>query len=154
MYATVYDRIMALRPAELDHLGLSQSIAQIPTLDTLRQSGVDVELRLAAVTCPTGTDIHLYRITQEALTNCLKHAYASKVSITLRQDDANLILCIQDDGQGIKPDPVVEVRAPKGFGLLGIEERCDYIGAFLTIESDPGVTLTVTLPMSPFTPVI
>jgi signal transduction histidine kinase len=154
MYATVYDRIMALRPAELDHLGLSQSIAQIPTLDSLRQSGVEVELNLAKVVCPTGSDIHLYRITQEALTNTLKHAFASKVSITLRQDNANLVLCIQDDGQGIKPDPVVDVRAPKGFGLLGIEERCDYIGAFLTIESDPGLTLTVTLPMSPFTPVI
>jgi signal transduction histidine kinase len=154
MYATVYDRIMALRPAELDHLGLSQSIAQIPTLDSLRQSGVDVELKLAKVTCPSGSDIHLYRITQEALTNTLKHALATKVSISLKQDEANLILCIQDDGQGIKPDPVVDVRAPKGFGLLGIEERCDYIGAFLTIESDPGVTLTVTLPMSPFTPVI
>ena len=97
MYETVYDRIMALRPVELDTLGLSQSIQQIPTLNSLRQSGVDVCLDIEEVNMPTGTDIHLYRIVQEALTNALKHAMAKRVSVSLKKHKKAIDLVISDE---------------------------------------------------------
>ena len=146
MYATVYDRIMALRPTELDHMGLCQSIQQIPTLKSLEQSGVTVSLDLEDVITPSGADIHLYRIVQEALTNVLKHALATELSISLLQTQDEVVLCIKDNGQGFVPDLDVDPTGHRGFGLLGIEERCDFIGAILTIESDNGVTMTVNLP--------
>jgi len=146
MYATVYDRIMALRPTELDHMGLCQSIQQIPTLKSLEQSGIKVVLDLDDVITPSGTDIHLYRIVQEALTNVLKHALATEVSISLLQTEHEVILCIKDNGQGFVPDLEAEPKGHRGFGLLGIEERCDFMGALLTIKSDDGVTMTVCLP--------
>ena len=140
MYETVYDRIMALRPVELDTLGLSQSIQQIPTLNSLRQSGVDVCLDIEEVNMPTGTDIHLYRIVQEALTNALKHAMAKRVSVSLKKHKKAIDLVISDDGQGFPLDQLTN-EAHIGFGLLGIKERCEYMGAQLKITSEQGVTI-------------
>ena len=140
MYETVYDRIMALRPVELDTLGLSQSIQQIPTLNSLRQSGVDVCLDIEEVNMPIGTDIHLYRIIQEALTNALKHAMAKRVSVSLKKHEKAINLVISDDGQGFPLDRLTN-EAHIGFGLLGIKERCEYMGAQLKITSEQGVTI-------------
>ena len=140
MYETVYDRIMALRPVELDTLGLSQSIQQIPTLNSLRQSGVDVCLDIEEVNMPIGTDIHLYRIIQEALTNALKHAMAKRVSVSLKKHEKAINLVISDDGQGFPLDQLTN-EAHIGFGLLGIKERCEYMGAQLKITSEQGVTI-------------
>lgn len=147
MYATVYDRIMSLRPVELDDLGLSQSIQQIPTLSSLRQMGVEVALDIDEVIMPQGTDIHLYRIVQEALTNIMKHALATEVSISLYADEKMIVLSIIDNGQGLDASGDVGPEH-RGFGLLGIKERCEYIGAKLTIASgDDGVNLRVVLPL-------
>ena len=140
MYETVYDRIMALRPVELDTLGLSQSIQQIPTLNSLRQSGVDVCLDIEEVNMPIGTDIHLYRIIQEALTNALKHAMAKRVSVSLKKHKKAIDLVISDDGEGFPLDQLTN-EAHIGFGLLGIKERCEYMGAQLKITSEQGVTI-------------
>lgn len=147
MYATVYDRIMSLRPVELDDLGLSQSIQQIPTLNSLRQTGVEVVLDINEVEMPQDTEIHLYRIAQEALTNIMKHALATEVSVSLYADEEMIVLSIIDNGQGVDAadgDNLVH----KGFGLLGIKERCEYIGATLTIGTgNDGVQLRVELPL-------
>lgn len=146
MYSTVYERIMSLRPVELDELGLSQSIQQIPTLNSLRQTGVKVALDIEEIKMPSGADIHLYRIVQEALTNIMKHALATEASISLYSDANQIVLSIIDNGQGLD-----ESRNSKqehtGFGLLGIKERCEYIGAELSILSDDGVSLRVVVPL-------
>jgi signal transduction histidine kinase len=146
MYSTVYDRIMSLRPVELDTLGLSQSIQQIPTLNSLRQTGVKVALDIDEIKMPPGTDIHLYRIVQEALTNIMKHALATEVSISLYSDDNQILLSIIDNGQGLDESQQYK-KEHTGFGLLGIKERCEYIGAKLSILSDDGVSLRVVVPL-------
>ncbi|SIS81468.1 ATP-binding protein [Neptunomonas antarctica] len=145
MYATVYGRIMSLRPVELDDMGLCRSIQQIPTLNSLRQTGVKVSLDIDDVIMPQGTDIHLYRIVQEALTNTMKHALATEVAVSLYCDEDQIVLSITDNGQGLNQskDQTVEQG---GFGLLGIKERCEYMGATLTIESENGLSLRIILP--------
>lgn len=141
MYETVYDRITALRPTELDDLGLAQSIRQIPTIKSLQQTGVRVQLSLEENTLPEGVDIQLYRIVQEALTNALKHSLASEVIVRLHKLNNYLVLCVSDDGIGIKN--MAESR--KNYGLLGIQERCETIGAELDIQHEKGVTIEVRL---------
>lgn len=147
MYATVYDRIMSLRPVELDGLGLSQSIQQISTLSSLKQTGVKIALDIEEVNVPPGADIHLYRIAQEALTNIMKHALATEVAISLYSDENKIVLSIIDNGQGLEQSGG-SLKKHEGFGLLGMKERCEYIGAELSIASEEGVSLRVVVPLS------
>ncbi|BAT53142.1 GAF domain protein [Nostoc sp. NIES-3756] len=78
---------------------------------------------------------NLLRIGQEALTNALKHAIASEITIELVYEPTQFILRVKDNGQGLHTDSLSMV---KGFGLMGIKERSDRIGAQLTIQSAPG----------------
>jgi signal transduction histidine kinase len=78
---------------------------------------------------------NLLRIGQEALTNSLKHAVASEIKIELVYDPTQFILRVKDNGQGLDTNSLSMV---KGFGLMGIKERSDRIGAQLTIQSAPG----------------
>lgn len=78
---------------------------------------------------------NLLRIGQEALTNALKHASASEIKIELVYEPTRFILRVKDNGQGLHTDSLSMV---KGFGLMGIKERSDRIGAQLTIQSAPG----------------
>ena len=89
---------------------------------------------------PVETKLALYRIGQEALNNTAKHATATHVSITLLDEDGDLVLRIQDDGQGFNPDAVAEA----GIGLSIMQERATDIHADLAISSAEGQGTTVT----------
>ncbi len=89
----------------------------------------------------TGT--HLFHIAQEALSNALRHAHAREVRISLRQDDLQIVLRIQDDGDGVSwPLPQRE-----GIGLRIMKSRADMIGATLTFDraKPKGTEVTCTL---------
>ncbi len=145
MYETVYERIMSLRPTELDSLGLKQSILQIPTLNSLKQMGIGLSLDLDEVVVPEGADIHLYRIVQEALTNAMKHSMATAMSISLKQLPDQVWLNICDNGENTQ-DLFNQPSKRTGFGLLGIRERCEYIGAVMNISTENGFCLDIRLP--------
>jgi len=85
----------------------------------------------------------VYRIVQEALNNCSKHAYARKVRVIVRQDPNHLRVCIEDDGKGFDASRV------RGLGLVGMGERVSQLGGVLKVESDParGTRLRVDLPL-------
>jgi signal transduction histidine kinase len=90
----------------------------------------------------------IYRMTEEALRNIERHARASHVSIALRSTNgAHLTLKIEDDGIGFDPT----VPAPGHFGLIGLREQAQLIGAELQIKSTPhvGTTLTLLLRVAP-----
>ena len=95
----------------------------------------------------TLTDQHrtcVYRVVQESLTNCVRHARASRVTIAVQPVDARLSLRVTDNGIGLDP------AAPReGFGLRGIEERVRELGGTATMKSaaGQGSTLTVLLPL-------
>ena len=86
----------------------------------------------------------IYRIVQEALHNCVQHAAARNVKITVEQQDSGLRLAIEDDGKGFNP------KREKGMGLLGMEERVTHLGGQFAIESAPasGTVLKVVLPLA------
>lgn len=147
----VRDIAMGLRPSMLDDLGLGPALEWQAREFARRHDipvTVDIAARLDALDDAERTAI--YRIVQEALTNCARHARARAVRISLRQDDDRLHLTVSDDGQGF----VLEQQTGPGVGLVGMAERAREIGASLTIESTPGrgTSLRVDLPFSPATP--
>ena len=140
--------ITDLRPAALDELGLRTAIETL--LDRHQeQNGLTIEHDLTIPSRETEAgrldgdlETAVYRIVQEALTNVVKHANAEKVRLTMREHDGELLIEIQDDGDGFDTH-----AADHGFGLTGIQERVSLTGGELNIRSDDGGTLlTVRLP--------
>ena len=92
------------------------------------------------------TEITIYRIVQEALTNVAKHAEAKKASVILEVKDSSIVVIVEDDGKGfdIKRDSGL-ASIKNQIGLYGMHERAELIGGRITIESNPGTGTTVFL---------
>lgn len=93
-------------------------------------------------------ELSLYRIAQEALNNVVRHSKATRADLSIRYADSEITLAITDNGNGFVAPASPTEFAPNGhFGLLGIHERADLIGARLEIESavGKGTSLTVRL---------
>ena len=90
----------------------------------------------------------VYRVVQEALTNCVKHASAKSIRVTVRRIGDSLAVAVMDDGVGLRQD---EKRS--GLGLRGIEERVRDLGGTFSIDSSPGAgtSLHVELPLAGIT---
>jgi signal transduction histidine kinase len=135
-----------LRPKALDDFGL------VPALERLVQtfsenSGihVDLEAQLGEERLPNEVETTLYRIVQEALTNVVKHAEATRVSILLVRRDGSATAVIEDDGRGFDPASTT----PDSLGLEGMRERAELHDGRLTIEATPGAgtTLVAEVPL-------
>lgn len=131
--------ITGLRPFVLDDLGLG------PGLESLGRSlaGVEVEVEVDPVDLPSHVEVALYRIAQEALQNVVKHAGASTVLIRLAAGDEGVRLVVTDDGGGFDEDTVAGAEDRHSYGLVGIRERAELIGATLTLTSRPGTGTSV-----------
>lgn len=143
---TVRDIAMGLRPSMLDDLGLEPAI-RWQARGFARRTGapVDVMVEGNLDTLPERHRIGAYRIVQEALTNCAKHAKAKEVRIRLHNDGRNFSLSIQDDGAGFDR----AMTAGKGVGLVGIEERARELNGRLQVFTQPerGTLLQVDFPL-------
>jgi signal transduction histidine kinase len=131
--------ITGLRPFVLDDLGLG------PGLESLGRSLADleVEVEVEPVDLPGHVEVALYRIAQEALQNVVKHAEATAVLIRLAAADDGVRLVVSDDGQGFDEDLVAGAEDRHSYGLVGIRERAELIGASLTLTSRQGMGTTV-----------
>ena len=135
-----------LRPKALDDFGL------VPALERLaetfaEQTDVDVHLQaaLGEDRLPAEIETALYRIVQEALTNVVKHAQASIVSVVLTRKGQSVVAVVEDDGRGFDPARARE----EGLGLLGMRERIALLDGRVTIESTGrgGTTVAVEVPV-------
>ena len=142
LHRGVRDMLRQLRPAELDALGLTAALQQLCE-DWERRSGVACLFfhDLAPRALGDAADITLYRVTQEALSNVMRHAGATQVRITLTHDGAQaVVLTVVDDGRGMDPE------APTaGLGLLGARERAAAAGGELTLAARPGQGTRIAL---------
>jgi two-component system sensor histidine kinase UhpB len=143
----IYD----LRPAILDDLGLLPAIRWYARTN-LEQSGIQVELSFPAESpdLPQPLTTTLFRITQEAVNNIIRHSQAKKASITLTLQDGLITLQVRDDGLGFDSALMgQEAVHLQHWGLVGIQERLELVGGKLAISSDPsqGTTLTATVPL-------
>jgi signal transduction histidine kinase len=133
-----------LRPKALDDFGLVSALERL--VETFQeQTGIEVDLepRLGEDRLPSDVETTLYRITQEALTNVVKHAQAKRVSIVLTRRDGSVSAVIEDDGRGFTAGSDED-----GLGLLGMRERIALVGGRLEVESSPGsgTTLSIEVP--------
>ena len=131
------------------------SLAGLGTvLDQVREAGLAVELTVtgAATELSPGTDLTAYRIIQEALTNSLRHAQASRAEVTLAYEPGFVTVRVTDDGSapaGAGPASTPAPNADGGFGLAGIAERVASCGGSLTVgPAGRGFAVTARLPAS------
>lgn len=140
--------ITGLRPAVLDDLGLG------PSLESLARSltGVQTDLDITPADLPPHVEMAMYRIAQEALHNVVRHSGASHVTLVFGPTaDGGARLVVADDGTGL-PEEWVAVAEDRGsYGMVGMRERADLIGANLSINSRPGLGTTVEVEVSPST---
>jgi signal transduction histidine kinase len=139
---------MGLRPAMLDDFGLGTAL-DWHGRDFSRRYGVPVFLAVEGDVdgLPEPHRTCVYRVVQEALTNCAKHARAKRVDVRVHGTRDRLHLSIRDDGVGLK---TAEDRRV-GMGLLGIEERVREIQGVVSIHSGAGAgtTLEIDIPIPP-----
>jgi signal transduction histidine kinase len=137
----------ALRPIYLEDLGLTPALEMLTRDTAANSSGANMAWELAGEPrrLPPETELTLYRMAQEALNNALRHAEAGQITIQLRFEPEKIALEVADDGRGFVPPNSLADMAPQGhFGLLGLNERAQLIGADLRLRSAPGQGTTVT----------
>jgi signal transduction histidine kinase len=139
----VRNMALLLRPSMLDDLGLIPALRwQAREVSKQTSMEVSVAAELVSDDLPDEYKTCIYRVVQEALHNCSRHARATTVHIRVQQEPSRLALSIQDDGQGF------DVRQTKGLGLLGIEERVGRLGGKCEIHSalGSGTIVAIELP--------
>jgi signal transduction histidine kinase len=145
MFQTVRGLALGLRPSMLDDFGL-QAALEWHVRDFTGRCPLNVELSLDGEfdELPDKHRTCVYRVVQEALTNCVRHAEAQHVRIVLAARNGSLHLTVADDGVGFDP-----ARRHSGLGLRGIDERVKELGGTMSIARGPehGTTLSVRLPL-------
>jgi len=140
----VRNMALLLRPSMLDDLGLVAAL-EWQAREVSKRTGMVVDMVEKDVSehLPEEHKTCVYRIVQEALNNCSKHAYAKNVRVVVRQERNHLQVTIEDDGRGFDP------RRMRGLGLIGMNERVTQLGGVLTVSSNPaqGTRLEVDLPL-------
>jgi two-component system sensor histidine kinase UhpB len=128
-----------LRPEALDDLGLVNALIALCSR-VAQQTGVRIGRELDWHLPPLApeTELVIYRVAQEALTNAVRHARGTEVTVSLKPDRAGVLLAVTDNGRGL-PD------ATNGSGLDGMRERAMLIDAELSISGSAGTGTTVML---------
>ena len=140
-----------LRPEMLEHLGLVSALTELATTFA-RVAGVRVERDFATSLPKLAPEVELavYRIAQESLTNIVRHAEASRVTITLDSSHDSVVLRVVDDGRGFGGDPV------EHGGLRSMRERALLVGGALAIKDAPegGVEIRLEVPATEVVPAL
>ncbi len=149
VYDVVHSMMRRLRPGVLDNLGLIEALKD--EIDAWNSRNIETQCEFnysgELQNLDEHSNIMLYRIVQEGLTNIAKHAAASHVLIEMQQLGNTLQLVINDNGRGIELNPA---RNIKGLGLIGMRERVETIDGDFNIESAPGkgFRIKITVPLN------
>jgi two-component system sensor histidine kinase UhpB len=134
-----------LRPEALDDLGLVNALIALSSR-AARQGGLQIERRFSTDLPQLSSELELvlYRVAQEAITNVLRHAEASRCLVGLQSSDGAIELTVSDDGRGIPDRP-----AGQTIGIEGMRERALLAGGTLSIESsaEDGTTVRLSVPL-------
>jgi signal transduction histidine kinase len=149
---TIKDISLLLRPPLLDDLGLEPAIAW-QTDQFTRRTGIPCRFRATGLQemLPDDVKTCVFRVIQEALNNCQKHASPTKVQILIEQRTETLSVQVEDDGAGFVLNEK-HVRH-SGLGILGMRERASMLGGSVAIQSAPGkgTRLALSLPLAKMT---
>jgi len=138
-----------LRPSVLNELGLVAVLRDTST-EFADRTGLSLKLACVELTArlPTNTELTLYRILQEALSNVEKHARARHLTVQLTKQGDIVQLAIKDDGVGFDAEHHA-TKGKGGLGLLGMRERATYVGGTLKVKSAryTGTAIEVQIPL-------
>jgi signal transduction histidine kinase len=136
---------LLLRPSMLDDFGLVPAL-EWQAREVSKRTGIRVQVAAADSTgeLPDALKTCIYRVVQEALHNCARHAQARSVRVVVRQEDSRIVLSVEDDGRGF------DARRVRGLGLVGMEERVRHLGGAFHVRSTPGAgtKVDVELPLA------
>jgi len=142
-----------LRPPSLDEVGFEAAIRTLAR--SIREAhGLRVEVEtdpdMEETPLRPDAELALYRIVQEALSNVVRHAGATRVRVFLERSDERMVVTIEDDGRGFEPREQSDPGG-RGLGLLGMAERARYLGGRVRIESasGAGTRVTIEVPRTP-----
>lgn len=139
----------ALRPVVLDRLGLLAAI-EWQAEEFQERTGIRCEcfLTVAEVNLDRDCATAVFRILQEALTNVMRHAFATRVTIAFVRETDHYLFEVKDNGKGVQEDEPHKLDA---LGILGMQERAQVFGGTVTLIGEPGkgTTVSVTIPFPP-----
>jgi len=134
---------MHLRPSSLDYLGLVPALANhVDYLDKNNPLSIQFESIRVDHRLPPQIEITVYRIVQEALTNVIRHAFATQADVLLERRNGTMVAVVEDNGVGFDPE---KVNTSNHLGLFGMRERAEMVGGRLHLESQPGCGTTIVL---------
>jgi PAS domain S-box-containing protein len=135
-----------LRPSSLDNLGLAAALEH-EAQRFQQRTNISCQVKLAAdsLEVPAEAATAVFRIFQEALTNVARHAQATEVRAALQSEADHVVLQVEDNGRGIRPEALAD---KKSLGLLGMRERAAVLGGEVTIAAiqPTGTRVTLRLP--------
>ncbi len=135
-----------LRPGVLDDLGLIAAI-EWQACEFQKRTGIECAVSFSPKHIILDRDraTAIFRIFQEAVTNVIRHAEATRVDIRLEEKDGQIVLCVNDNGKGVTEE---QISSPSSFGLVGIRERAYFAGGKVKISGVPdrGTSLEVVIP--------
>jgi signal transduction histidine kinase len=133
----------AMRPGVLDNLGLAAAI-EWQAMDFQESTGIPCEVMIEVKEAIWDREFSTtcFRIFQETLTNIIRHANATRVSVRLSQVDHELVLTVRDNGRGILEKEIIH---PRSIGLIGMRERVAQVGGQVFLFGVPGRGTTVTM---------
>jgi signal transduction histidine kinase len=134
-----------LRVPSLSAADVVRSISQLAnglTRDAGTEIDVIVEGRERPLNAVTGTDV--LQVGRQAISNALQHAHANKIHVLLSYGEQHLVMRIQDNGCGMS-DETLKLRRPGHYGLIGMQERAERLGASISIRSRVGEGTEVNL---------
>jgi signal transduction histidine kinase len=134
--------VAGLRPPALDDLGLLGALRATGPAAVEEGPAVSIDADGDLGVLPAAVEVAAYRIVSEALTNAARHARATAVGVHLDVTPRALVVRVEDDGDGIRPD------TPRGVGLSSMRERARELGGWCTVTpSDHGTTVLAHLPL-------
>jgi signal transduction histidine kinase/ligand-binding sensor domain-containing protein len=141
-----------LRPHQLDRLGLTETIrSSVERIAKTSDIKFTIEIEQIDSSVSKETEINIFRIVQEGVSNVLKHSHAAEASVFVRKEPGVIKMLVGDDGRGFDTSVA---PASGGFGLAGIAERVRFLSGTLAVDSIPGrgTTLRITIPVNEHTP--
>jgi hypothetical protein len=152
IYDVVHNMITRLRPSPLDDLGLVPTLEQSIASWQSRETSIDFQLNVEGQLDNLNEMMNMtvFRVVQEAITNAVRHADASQISVSVTAEQGgendNLKIDIKDDGKGMV---IKDFHSDVDFGLLGMSERAQSLGGEFELQSEPGsgVRILITIPL-------
>lgn len=142
--------LATLRPNALDSLGLVGTL-RYQLADRAAAHGLDIVFAAETIRLPRALETVLYRVIQEAVSNVLKHAHASRLEVRLRQVAGHIVAAVRDDGVGFEVAEAHEQLSASGVGLLSMRKRAELAHGRFDLLSKPGLgtLVRVALPLPP-----